>query len=167
MTLAFAAGYLTAWIGFSTAATLAQWALDGAHMLPGTLAIHGKAASGLVLIAIGLYQVSPWKHVSLQRCRGAVNNGTGGAGLREVARQGVGYGRSCLACCLPLMGLLFIVGVMNVLWVAVIAAWVVVEKTLAWGDRIATAGGAGNTSAERNEGPPRGPAPLPKLLYRS
>jgi predicted metal-binding membrane protein len=139
--LLFAGGYLAVWVGFSAVAVLAQWALDASHLLSRALAIEGAVASGLTLIAIGLYQASPWKHASLRRCNAAVCGGAVERGLWGAARQGIRYGASCLACCAALMGLLFVVGVMNVLWVALLAAWVFAEKTFTWGGRLAAAGG--------------------------
>ena len=139
--LLFAAAYLAVWVGFSAAAMLAQWALDASHLLSQALKIEGATVSGLTLIAIGLYQASPWKHASLRHCGAAAAPETAERGLWGAARQGIRYGASCLACCAALMGVLFVVGVMNVLWVALLAAWVFAEKTFAWGGRLAAAGG--------------------------
>ena len=58
-------------------------------------------------------------------------------------RAGVSYGISCLGCCWALMSLLFVAGVMNFLGIAVIAIWVLAEKTLASGVRIAQAAAVG------------------------
>ncbi|HEX2712739.1 MAG TPA: DUF2182 domain-containing protein, partial [Candidatus Acidoferrales bacterium] len=53
------------------------------------------------------------------------------------------YGISCLGCCATLMGLLFVGGVMNLMWAAAIAVWVLAEKTLPWGGRITRLGAIG------------------------
>ena len=139
--LLFAGGYLVVWVGFSAVAALAQWALDVSHLLSRALAIDGATVAGITLIAIGLYQASPWKHASLRHCGAAAGDGAAERGLWGAAWQGIRYGASCLACCAALMGVLFVVGVMNVLWVALLAAWVFAEKTFAWGGRLAAAGG--------------------------
>jgi predicted metal-binding membrane protein len=137
----FAGGYLAVWAGFSAVAVLAQWALDASRLLTRALAIEGAAVSGLTLIAIGLYQVSPWKLASLRRCNAAAGDGAAEPGLWRAARNGMRYGASCLVCCAALMGLLFVVGVMNVLCAALLAVWVFAEKTFAWGGRLAATGG--------------------------
>lgn len=139
--LVFAAGYLAVWVGFSAVATALQWGLDSAQLLSETLAIRGTVAAGVLLIAAGLYQVSPWTHACLRRC-GAAGNEAIGTGLWAAARRGVRYGATCLGCCAALMALLFVGGAMNALWMALIAAWVFAEKTFAWGGRIAMASGA-------------------------
>ena len=128
-------------MGFSAVAVLVQWALDASHLLSRALAIDGATVAGITLIAIGLYQASPWKHASLRHCGAAAGDGAAERGLWGAAWQGIRYGASCLACCAALMGVLFVVGVMNVLWVALLAAWVFAEKTFAWGGRLAAAGG--------------------------
>jgi predicted metal-binding membrane protein len=142
--LGFTAGYLAIWTLFSGAATLLQWALDSAHLLSDGMASRSAVLSNVVIIAIGLYQLTPLKRACLRRCRSrdgcAAQDARQGAG--PVA-QGMRYGVSCLGCCAVLMGLLFVGGLMNLALMAVIALWVLAEKTLAWGIGIARVGGAG------------------------
>jgi len=135
----FTVGYLIVWIGFSAIATAAQWAFDSAHALSDAMAIRNEAAAGLVVVAAGLYQLSPVKRNCLRRCCSSKNLfGDDQVRSPSVAvRAGLTYGVSCLGCCWVLMCLLFVVGVMNILWIAVIAVWVLAEKTLPWGLRIA------------------------------
>ncbi len=127
--LAFAAGYLAVWSGFGAAATLAQFALDRSGLISDAMALNSGAAAGLLILAVGAYQLAPWKLSSLRRCKSAPD------GLR--------YGASCLVCCWALMALLFVVGLMNLLWVAAIALWVGAEKLLPRGENIARVAGAG------------------------
>ncbi|HUL92373.1 MAG TPA: DUF2182 domain-containing protein [Burkholderiales bacterium] len=127
--LAFAAGYLAVWSGFSAAATLAQFVLDRSGLLSDAMALNSGLAAGLLVLAVGAYQLAPWKHSCLRRCKAAPG------GLR--------YGASCLGCCWALMALLFVAGVMNVLCVAAITLWVSAEKLLPRGARIARLAGAG------------------------
>jgi predicted metal-binding membrane protein len=94
------------------------------------MATTSPALGGALLIAAGVYQLTPLKEVCLARCRSPLGwlmtewrEGVGGA-----FRMGLGHGAYCLGCCGILMGLLFVTGVMNLLWVAVIAAFVLVEK---------------------------------------
>jgi predicted metal-binding membrane protein len=160
----FTAGYLIVWTGFSAVATIAQWAFDSAHVLSDSMALRSEVAPGLIVVAAGLYQLSPAKRNCLRRCCSSKNllsddraTSLQWAGppcappLREsmavaaarptikstAMRQGIRYGVSCLGCCWALMCLLFVVGVMNMVWIAVIAVWVLAEKTLPWGVRLA------------------------------
>lgn len=137
----FAAGYLLAWGGFSLAATLAQWALErGALLSAMDMTINSRLLGGLLFIAAGLYQFTPVKLACLRFCRSPLDfvvnhwrDGPGGA-----LRMGISHGVYCLGCCWILMLLLFVGGVMNLLWVAALAIVVLVEKltTGPWVGRI-------------------------------
>lgn len=130
-TALFAAGYLLAWGSFSVAATLVQWALERATLLsPMDMAANSRVLGGLLFIAAGLYQFTPVKLACLRSCRSPLDfvlnhwrDDPGGA-----LRMGAAHGLYCLGCCWILMLLLFVGGVMNLLWVAVLAAAVLVEK---------------------------------------
>jgi predicted metal-binding membrane protein len=131
-TTMFVAGYLIVWGAFSAAATAAQWALQQGALLSPMLALASPAIGGVVLILAGLYQFTPLKHACLNHCRSPFafilnhwRDGWDGA-----LRMGASHGLYCLGCCWVLMALLFVVGVMNLLWVAVLAAFVFAEKLL-------------------------------------
>jgi predicted metal-binding membrane protein len=131
----FAAGYLAMWCGFSLAAVVLQWALQQAALLSPMMASRSTALSGALLIAAGLYQLTPLKHACLEHCRMPVHflsrhwrRGTGGAFV-----MGLHHGAYCVGCCWVLMALLFTAGIMNLLWVAVIAVFVLIEKTAPFG----------------------------------
>ena len=100
---------------------------------------------GAVLILAGLYEFSPLKSRCLSHCRSplewiAHHQRPGSFG---ALKMGIEHGFFCLGCCWMLMLLLFVGGVMNLLWVAVIAAVVLVEKLLPGGPIAARlAGGA-------------------------
>jgi len=140
----FAAGYLLAWVGFSLAATLAQWALERAALLsPMDMTIDSRLLGGLLFLAAGLYQFTPVKLACLSFCRSPLDfvvnhwrDGNGGA-----LRMGMTHGLYCLGCCWILMLLLFVGGVMNLLWVAALAGVVLIEKVAA-GPWIGRIGGA-------------------------
>ena len=132
----FASGYLLVWCGFSVAATLLQWGLDEAGLLSETMAFDDGTAAGAVLIALGIYEWTPLKHACLRHCRSPTeflvrhwHPGTLGA-----VRTGVRHGLFCLGCCWMLTALLFVGGLMNLAWVGAIALFVLLEKTLPWGD---------------------------------
>ena len=132
--LLFASGYLLAWGGFSLFATLLQWALDQLGLLSPTLAISARLGGALVLLA-GVYQLTPLKRACLRHCRSpfAFLFNRWRDGWNGALRMGIEHGAYCLGCCWLLMALLFVVGVMNLLWVAVIALFVFGEKLLRGG----------------------------------
>jgi len=139
----FTLGYLVVWGAFSLGATVAQWALDRLALLSPALASTSTLVGGSVLVLAGLYQVTPLKQACLHLCRSPFafmlnhwRDGPAGA-----LRMGLQHGGYCLGCCWVLMALLFVVGVMNLLWVAGIAAFVFAEKLLPGGVWIARGGG--------------------------
>lgn len=130
-TALFTAGYLLVWGGFSVAATLAQWALERAALLSAMdMTIDSRVLGGCLFLAAGLYQFTPFKQACLRFCWSPLDfvanhwrDGPGGA-----LRMGVTHGLYCLGCCWVLMFLLFVGGVMNLLWVAALSAMVLIEK---------------------------------------
>ncbi len=143
--LLFTCGYLMVWTGFSIAATLLQWGLDSAGFLSETMASRSRVAAALLLIAVGLYQLTPLKRACLLACRACTDAPPGKASETAAGTisRGLRYGVSCLGCCGALMGLLLVVGVMNVAWMAAIAIVVLAEKVLPWGRGLARLIGAG------------------------
>ncbi len=129
-TAAFVLGYLLIWGTFSLAAALAQWGLHAAALLSHALTTTSPIVSSALLIGAGVYQLTPLKEACLAHCRSPLGflmtewrEGTGGA-----LRMGLRHGAFCLGCCWILMGLLFVTGVMNLLWVAIITVFILVEK---------------------------------------
>ena len=135
----FTVGYLIVWTIFSAVATTAQWGFDSAHVLSDAMAIRSEVIAGLIVVAAGLYQLSPLKRNCLRRCCSSKNliSDDQERSSSAAVRAGLSYGISCLGCCWALMCLLFVVGVMNIFWIAAIAVLVLAEKTLPWGLRIA------------------------------
>jgi predicted metal-binding membrane protein len=141
---AFVAGYVAVWTVFSLAATVLQWALEQAALLSPMMVSTSPMLGGGPLIAAGIYQLSPLKHVCLRHCRGPLDfvmrhwrKGIGGA-----FGMGIEHGAYCVGCCWFLMALLFVGGVMNLLWVAAIAIFILLEKVAPLGELTARAGGA-------------------------
>jgi len=98
-----------------------------------------------VLIVAGVYQLTPWKHACLRHCRSPFQfitqywrTGTWGA-----FRMGIDHGAFCLACCWFLMALLFVGGVMNLYWIAGLALFVLLEKTIPAGHWLGSLTGIG------------------------
>ncbi len=140
----FLAGYLLVWGLLSLAGTAAQWGLEKAGLLTGMMEIGTPLLAGAVLIAAGLYQLTPLKSACLRHCQHPVmflmhhwQPGNGGA-----LRMGWHHGVQCLGCCWLLMALLFVGGVMNLLWIAGLAIYVAFEKIAGQGRLVTKAGAA-------------------------
>jgi predicted metal-binding membrane protein len=142
-TAIFVFGYLAVWTAFSAAATFAEWGLHQAAMLSITMTATNKALNGGLLIAAGIFQWTPLKRACLKACRSPLSflmsewrEGTAGAFV-----MGLRHGAYCTGCCWFLMALLFVAGVMNLLWVAVIAVFVMAEKISPKGEFLARVAG--------------------------
>lgn len=139
----FAAGYLAVWTGFSGVATALQLALERAALLAPMAAASRPLAAGLLVVA-GLYQWLPLKEACLRHCRNPMEfmltNWRGGKA--GPFRMGAEHGFYCLGCCWALMLLLFVAGVMNLLWVALIAVYVLLEKLVPGGRWLSRVAGA-------------------------
>jgi predicted metal-binding membrane protein len=144
-TAVFAAGYLAAWAGFSAAASGLHWGLERLGLVsPAMMATTSAWLGGSVLVAAGLWQLTPVKDVCLRHCRSPVRFLAEGwrPGRWGAFRMGLRHGAYCLGCCWLLMGLLFFGGVMNPVWIAGLAALVLVEKATPMGRWLARGAGA-------------------------
>jgi predicted metal-binding membrane protein len=143
--LLFSLGYVVVWTLFSALATFAQWGLHQKAMLSAMMTVASPRLAGVILIAAGVYQLTPWKGRCLSHCRSPLGfllshwrDGNAGA-----LRMGFGHGVYCLGCCWALMCVLFSVGVMNLAWVAALTAFVFLEKVGPVGVKVARAAGVG------------------------
>jgi len=139
----FLLGYFTIWAGFSLIATVAQMLLQQAALLSPMMVSTSPILGGAILLAAGLFQFTSLKHACLNQCRNPVEflskewrEGGSGAFI-----MGIKHGYFCVGCCWMLMALLFVAGVMNLLWVAAIALFVLVEKVLPYPIWISRIGG--------------------------
>ena len=138
----FLAGYLAAWTAFSAAAAVAQWFLHARMLMSPMMAGNSPLLGGALLIAAGIFQWTPLKHACLVQCRSPLGflmtdwrEGKYGALI-----MGLKHGTYCTGCCWILMLLLFVGGVMNLAWIAALAAFVLLEKILpagSWFGKIA------------------------------
>lgn len=140
--LQFLAGYLAIWGLFSALATGLQAGMVGLGGMSGmfmTLSSPWLAAG--VLVAAGLYQLTPLKSACLRACRGPVEAITRlrRSGPWADLRMGLLHGRDCLGCCWAMMALLFVGGVMNLWWIAGLALMIGVEKLALAGERLSRA----------------------------
>jgi predicted metal-binding membrane protein len=123
----FAAGYLLSWAVFSMAATAAQWALQRAALLTPTMETANHILAGLILIGAGLYQWTPLKSACLSHCQTPLAFIMRYGFRREpiaALALGVRHGLYCIGCCWAVMALLFVGGVMNLLWIAALSVLV-------------------------------------------
>ena len=141
----FAAGYFLAWIGFSLAATFVQWGLERAALLDSQMASANNVLGAIVLIAAGIYQWTPLKDVCLAHCQSPLQFLMRHGGFRGDVPGclwlGFRHGSYCIGCCWVLMALLFVGGVMNVLWIALLALLVLLEKLAPFGRWVARGAG--------------------------
>jgi len=146
--------FVSTWV--FVAAYLLVWTLAGVAAYAGALASEAVAArtalspataarvGGTVLVAAGLYQLTPLKDLCLSKCRTPITfimtswrDGAAGA-----LRMGLLHGAYCLGCCWLLFVILFPVGIMNIAAMAVITLVVFAEKTLPWGRGVARSAAA-------------------------
>ena len=134
----FVLGYVLVWTAFSLIATGVQWLLEQVALLSPAMVSASPYFGGALLVAAGTYQLTPLKTACLNHCRTPTafvsrhwRTGTTGTFI-----MGMHHGAFCVGCCWALMCLLFVGGVMNLLWVALIAAFVLFEKILPAGHRL-------------------------------
>jgi predicted metal-binding membrane protein len=141
----FASGYFLAWVGFSLAATTVQWVVERAALLDSQMASASKMFGGIVLIAAGAYQWTPLKDICLAECqspfRFLMRHGGFRCDFLGSLLLGFRHGAYCVGCCWVLMALLSVGGVMNVIWIALLALLVPLEKVTPFGGRVARAAG--------------------------
>lgn len=128
----FVAGYLIVWGGFSVVAAVAQWFLHRAQLLSPMMTSSSVVLGGILLLIAGIFQFTPLKRSCLTRCRAPLDFITAHwrEGWRGAFMMGLEHGLFCLGCCWALMTLLFVLGVMNLLWIALLTILVGLEKIL-------------------------------------
>lgn len=143
-TAVFYLGYLLIWTIFSAVATLAQGGLHAATLLSPMMETTSPILGGIILIAAGVFQFTPLKQACLSHCRTPLGyfmtewrDGSWGALV-----MGIRHGAFCVGCCWLIMALLFVAGVMNLFWIGVIAAYVLLEKVVPNGRYVSWGFGA-------------------------
>lgn len=126
----FFVGYMAAWLGYAAVGAAAQWLLVGAALLAPMGASASTWLSAGILAVAGLYQLAPLKRACVTRCRNPLLQLMSGwrDGLGGALRLGLGQGSYCVGCCWALMALMFVVGVMNLVWMAVLTVFLLGEK---------------------------------------
>jgi predicted metal-binding membrane protein len=128
----FSLGYIAIWTLFSVGATVMQWGLERAALLSPMMVSSSAGLGAALLVAAGIYQLTPWKDTCLKHCQSPIMYLAANyrKGLPQAFILGLKHGGYCLGCCWVLMGLLFLGGVMNLLWILAITLFVFAEKLL-------------------------------------
>ena len=140
----FLSGYVLVWTGFAVVATVGNWALHVNSLLSSMMGESTSAyLGGALLMAAGAFQWTNLKYVCLNHCRSPISflMNEWREGSRGALTMGVRHGAYCLGCCWMLMGLLFVLGVMNLLWIAALAGFVLLEKVVPAGQTVSRATG--------------------------
>jgi predicted metal-binding membrane protein len=131
----FLAGYLLVWTAFSVVVAIVQWFLHARMLLSPMMTGNSPVLGGALLVAAGFFQWTRFKNTCLTHCRSPLGflmtdwrEGKFGAMM-----MGLKHGAYCTGCCWILMSLLFVGGVMNVLWIAALTIFVLLEKVLPGG----------------------------------
>ncbi len=134
----FASGYAAIWTGFSIAAVLLQLLLRPVVELNMTMAVTSQLVGAGLLVAAGLYQMTPLKQACLRNCQSPLMHFARRwrNGLRGSFLMGLEHGAYCLGCCWVLMALLFYGGVMDLRWILGIALYIAAEKLVPAGARL-------------------------------
>ncbi len=129
-TIVFLCGYLIAWILFSIIISFVQYPLHITGLLNPMMDSRSYLLSGIILLLAGIYQWTPWKDACLELCRSPLHYlmTSWREGHWGAIRMGIHHGIYCIGCCWALMAVMFAVGVMNVMWMLVIAFFVLAEK---------------------------------------
>ena len=141
----FLLGYLAVWFGFAALATLVQWGLHQAALVSSMMGKATPLVGGAILVVAGAFQWTPFKNACLKHCRtplGFVMTEWRDGHLGALT-MGLRHGSVCVGCCWFLMGLMFVAGVMNILWMATVAAYILVEKVIPAGQWVGRIVGLG------------------------
>ncbi|MGM0858692.1 MAG: DUF2182 domain-containing protein [Pseudomonadota bacterium] len=137
-TWVFIAGYLAVWLAFAGAAAVMQWALLQSALLSSFMGHVTPLLGGALLMTAGAFQFSNLKQACLNKCRSPLSflmtewrEGKSGALI-----MGIRHGAYCAGCCWALMLLMFVGGVMSLVWMAGLAVYFLAEKLLPQAERI-------------------------------
>lgn len=143
-TAQFGAGYFAVWWAYSVAAAGLQIGLRQLALLRADLTL-GATAAGVLLLLAGLFQLTPLKDACLRHCRNPLGFflARWDGGPTGPFRMGARHGVFCVGCCWALMALAFVLGLMNLLWMAVLTVMIVAEQRVSRAWRLREAFGVG------------------------
>ena len=134
----FVAGYAAIWTCFAAVAVALQLLFSPVISLSMMMAVTSAVVGGTLLIAAGLYQMSPLKSACLRKCQTPLMYFARKwrKGYLGALHMGLLHGLYCLGCCWVLMGLLFYGGVMELRWIVGLALYVAAEKLIPVGNQL-------------------------------
>ena len=140
-----ASTYFLLWILFSLLAVTLQYFLHNANIVDMMGVIKNNDIAGILIIGAGVYQFTSLKNICLEKCRNPLSYimGTKIDGMGSIVKIGLSNGIFCIGCCWILMLLLFVNGVMNLLWVLIITIAVLAEKVFPYGNILSKLFGVG------------------------
>jgi predicted metal-binding membrane protein len=144
-TALFLLGYVIAWTGYAAGATLGQSVLHRAALISPAGMSANSIFGGTILVVAGIFQWTPLKYACRSRCRSpfAFLMTEWRPGSRGALVMGLRHGVYCVICCWALMALMFVLGMMNLLWLAAITVFVLLEKVVPAGHVVAHVAGIG------------------------
>ena len=130
--------YFLLWIVFSIMAVILQYILHNMSLINMMGTINNNHIAATLILLAGIYQFTDLKSVCLEKCRNPLSYimGTKINNFKDIISIGISNGLFCIGCCWVLMLLLFVNGVMNLLWVLVIAIAVLAEKVFPYGNVV-------------------------------
>jgi predicted metal-binding membrane protein len=134
----FAATYFGVWTVYGLAAYGVYRGIHSLHLAFLEWSRGGPYVVGALLVLAGAYELTPLKSVCLRHCRSPMHFSLGGwrEGVGGAVRMGAEHGAYCVGCCWGLMVVLFALGVMSLLWMAVVAGLIFAQKVLPYGNRL-------------------------------
>lgn len=140
----FLFGYGTVWLAYSLVMASSQLLLQRIALFSHGWMTASPILASAILISAGIYQWTPLRDACMSQCRSPFGfflsnwrEGTWGA-----YTMGVRHGMYCVGCCWALMALAFVFGVMNLLWMALVIAFLLVERATLTGSWLSKSAGA-------------------------
>jgi predicted metal-binding membrane protein len=139
----FLLAYLFVWVAYSALATFAQWGLHASAILSHSMTINSPILGGAFFLAAGVFQWTPFRDACMSHCRSPIGFvlTEWREGKRGAMIMGLKHGTFCVGCCWMLMALSFVLGAMNMLWMAMLTIFMFLEKVIwptnIWVSRIA------------------------------
>jgi predicted metal-binding membrane protein len=135
---AFVVAYLALWIAFALVAGVLQRGLHARFLIDDHMQIVSRPLAALLLIAAGVYQLTPMKRICVSKCRSPLGFliGSFRPGYAGAFITGLQHGAFCIGCCWLLMLLAWVGGMMNIAWMAALSLLVIAEKSLPQAGRL-------------------------------
>lgn len=141
---AFLAGYGAVWLAYTLAAAAAQFVMQRVALVSGDSIVTNPLVAAGLLLAAGVYQWTPLRDACMSHCRSPLGFflTTWREGRWGSVVMGAKHGLYCVGCCWAVMALSFVFGVMNLLWMALVTAFLLVEKVTSIGPWMSKMAGA-------------------------